>query len=243
MESFRNIPWSYPDVQDRKNESPFKPFCEVQAVLLAHYSTYSMHPLLQRDNTGKERAKFLLPFGNRPIITYPLRLLQIHGFCEILVVITDDFVEDMMNFLSTYKHYSFHDFDDDAEQHYKIKPVTVSEEDLGEISVLKQIHQHIKTDFIMIRCDIFTNAPLRELLHIHRRENASISLLLSKQSKTTKKDKKKLKNTHIIGTDRKFHQELVSKGHPKGKLHTSLHSLTITKLNRNGAIMVYEIKS
>merc|ERR1712228_370736 len=82
-------------------------------------------------------------------------------------------------------------------------------------NVLKQIHEHIKTDFLLIRADIFTNAPLRELLHIHRRENASITLLLSKQSKKSNKKGKKSKNTHIIGTDRKFHQQSVSKGHPK----------------------------
>ena len=197
-------------------------FCEVQAIVLAHYSTYDIHPLLQRDNnTGKEKAKFLLPFGNQPIITYPLQLLEIHGFTEILVVITEDFEEDMTNFLNEYKHY---DGGDNYNSKPNIVPVTVNEEDLGEIQVLKQIHQHIKTDFLIIRCDIFTNAPLRELLHIHRRENSSITLLLSKQKKKTQqqsnkqqhKKKKKDKNSHIIGTDRKYHQQLIQKGHPKG---------------------------
>lgn len=190
-------------------------FCEVQAIVLAHYSTYDIHPLLQRDNiNGKEKAKFLLSFGNKPIITYSLRLLEIHGFTEILVVVTEDFEEDMTNFLNEY------------DTNMNIQPVLVNEEDLGEIQVLKQIHEYIKTDFLVIRCDIFTNAPLRELLHIHRRENSSITLLLSQEkkiknsndNKSNKKPKKKKKdkNTYIIGTDRKYHQQLIMKGHPKG---------------------------
>jgi len=199
-------------------------FCEVQAIILAHHSTYDIHPLMQRDsNTGKDKPKFLLPFGNQPIITYPLRLLEIHGFNEILVVITEEFEEEMTNFLNEYKYYEGSD-----ENYVKpnITPIVVDEEDLGEIEVLKQIHKDIKTDFLMIRCDIVTNVPLRELIHIHRRENASITLLLSqkKQQKQTQdarkhppppRKKKQDKNTYIIGTDRHFHKELVRKGHPK----------------------------
>jgi len=199
-------------------------FCEVQAIILAHYSTFDVHPLLQADSaSGREKAKFLLPFGNEPIITYPLRLLEIHGFTEILVVIAKEFEEDMTNFLNQYKPFEgIHD-DKQFSEHIvpNINPVTVSEEDLGELQVLKQIRAHIKTDFLVMRCDCFTNAPLRELLHIHRRENASITLLLSKptlpkQSDPKKKKKKKdAQNTHIIGTDRKYHKQLIQKGHPK----------------------------
>eukprot|EP01083_Nonionella_stella_P035338 96459_1 len=208
------FPSSVGDQDDCKNPNDTTRFCEVQAIILAHYSTYDIHPLLQNDTTGKEKAKFLLPFANRAIITYPLRLLEIHGFTEILVVITDDFAEDMVNFLATYKHYA------GDEYVCNITPVTVNEEDLTEIQVLKQIHRHIKTDFLVMRCDIFTNAPLGELLRIHRRENSSITLLLSKQITKTKqqqgkKKAKKSKNTHIIGTDFKHHQQLVLKGHPK----------------------------
>ena len=200
-------------------EDTIKPFCEVQAIVLAHYSTYDIHPLLQRDNTGKERAKFLLPFANRPILSYPLRLLEIHGFTEILVVITEDYAEDLDNFLTEYKYY------EGGSDYTKstIHAVTVDEEDLGEIQVLRQIQQYIETDFLVIRCDIFTNAPLRELLCVHRRENASITLLLSTASKaaangqkTKGKKRKKSKNTHIIGTDRRYHDQLMLKGHPKG---------------------------
>eukprot|EP01084_Bolivina_argentea_P163356 284199_1 len=214
MEILTFRPTNVVDSDDSKQSKDQKLFCEVQAIVLAHYSTYDIHPLLQKDNTGKDQPKFLLPFANQPIITYPLRLLEINGFTDILIVITDNFAEDLINFLETYEYY------DNGSDLHNITPITVNEEDLTEIQVLKQIHKYIKTDFLMIRCDIFTNAPLQQLLHIHRRENASITLLLSNQTKKKtnnkkRKPKRKSKNTHIIGTDRKHHQKLILKGHPK----------------------------
>ena len=107
---------------DNRNDS--QRFCEVQAIILAHYSCYNIHPLLQSNN-NTSKPKFLLPFCNKPIITYPLRLLEINGFNEILIVIIDEFIDELTNFLDT----QYEDYNDNNPSTIEI--LTVSEEDLG----------------------------------------------------------------------------------------------------------------
>lgn len=113
-----------PGVEDRTQ------YYEFQAIIMAHNTKNEMHGLL-----GKT-PPFLLPFANRPIITYPLQLLELHGIVDIIIVVYEKYVEALSDFLSQYRR-----LESEPDQ---IKIVKVDEEDLGEVEVLKIIKDEIK---------------------------------------------------------------------------------------------------
>lgn len=164
---------------------------EFQAVLMAAGGGSRMMDLTY--NTPKP----LLPVGNKLLIWYPLNLLERAGFEEVIVITT----KEVQKALST---------DQRLKQDVKMKldVVCIQEEaDMGTADALRHIQQKIKTDILVVSCDLITDVALHEVVDLFRAHNATLSMLMSKMHEFTetvpgqKGKKKAAENRDFVGVD------------------------------------------
>ncbi|KAK1786914.1 hypothetical protein P4O66_017013 [Electrophorus voltai] len=161
------------------------PRMELQAVVMAAGGGSRMMDLTY--NT----AKPLLPVGNRPLIWYPLNLLERAGFEEVIVVTT----KDVQKALSTEQRLKL-------DVKMKMDVVCVQEDaDMGTADALRHIQQKIKlcfyptlptpslhpwqTDLLVVSCDLITDVALHEVVDLFRAHNAMLAMLMSKAHEFT----------------------------------------------------------
>ncbi|XP_054995662.1 translation initiation factor eIF-2B subunit gamma [Sorex araneus] len=175
--------------------------------------------------------KPLLPVGNKPLIWYPLNLLERVGFEEVIIITT----RDVQKALS-------------AEFKTKMKTdiVCISDEaDMGTADSLRHIYPKLKTDVLVLSCDLITDVALHEVVDLFRAHNASLAMLMRKgqdglQPVPGQKGKKKaVEQRDFIGVDSTgkrllfmaneadLDEELVIKGsilqkYPRIRFHTGL---------------------
>ncbi|XP_063153906.1 translation initiation factor eIF2B subunit gamma isoform X2 [Candoia aspera] len=135
--------------------------------------------------------KALLPIGNKPLIWYPLNLLEQVGFEEVIVVTTKD-VQKVLN----------------LETKLKLDIVCIADDaDMGTADSLRHIHEKIKTDVLVLSCDLITDVALHEVVDLFRTHDATLSMLMKKVYEPTElgpgqKGKKKLvEQRDFIGVD------------------------------------------
>uniref|UniRef100_A0A1W7RCJ2 Translation initiation factor eIF2B subunit gamma n=1 Tax=Agkistrodon contortrix contortrix TaxID=8713 RepID=A0A1W7RCJ2_AGKCO len=135
--------------------------------------------------------KALLPIGNKPLIWYPLNLLEQVGFEEVIVVTTKD-VQKVLN----------------LETKLKLDIVCIADDaDMGTADSLRHIHEKIKTDVLVLSCDLITDVALHEVVDLFRTHDATLSMLMKKVCEPTElgpgqKGKKKLvEQRDFIGVD------------------------------------------
>ncbi|XP_044297797.1 translation initiation factor eIF-2B subunit gamma [Varanus komodoensis] len=135
--------------------------------------------------------KALLPICNKPLIWYPLNLLEQVGFEEVIVVTTKD-VQKVLN----------------LETKLKLDIVCIADDaDMGTADSLRHIHEKIKTDVLVLSCDLITDVALHEVIDLFRAHDATLSMLMKKASEPTdlvpgQKGKKKLvEQRDFIGVD------------------------------------------
>ncbi|XP_008164948.2 translation initiation factor eIF2B subunit gamma isoform X2 [Chrysemys picta bellii] len=135
--------------------------------------------------------KPLLPVGNKPLIWYPLNLLERIGFEEVIVVTTKE-VQKLLN-LDTKMKLDIVCIPDDA--------------DMGTADSLRHIHQKIKTDVLVLSCDLITDVALHEVVDLFRAHDATLSILMKKAQEPTemvpgqKGKKKPVEQRDFIGVD------------------------------------------
>ncbi|XP_075791969.1 translation initiation factor eIF2B subunit gamma isoform X2 [Pelodiscus sinensis] len=135
--------------------------------------------------------KALLPVGNKPLIWYPLNLLERIGFEEVIVVTTKE-VQKMLN-LDTKMKLDIVCIPDDA--------------DMGTADSLRHIHSKIKTDVLVLSCDLITDVALHEVVDLFRAHDATVSMLMKKAHEPTemipgqKGKKKPVEQRDFIGVD------------------------------------------
>ncbi|KAG7525204.1 hypothetical protein JOB18_023542 [Solea senegalensis] len=161
---------------------------ELQAVLMAAGGGSRMTDLTY--NTPKP----MLPVGNKPLMWYPLNLLERVGFEEVIVITTKD-VQKMM---STMK----------MDVKMKLEVVCIPEDgDMGTADALRHIQQKIKTDILVMSCDLITDVALHEVVDLFRAHNATLSMLMSKAHEFTetvpgqKGKKKTAEQRDFVGVD------------------------------------------
>ncbi|XP_058500708.1 translation initiation factor eIF-2B subunit gamma [Solea solea] len=161
---------------------------ELQAVLMAAGGGSRMTDLTY--NTPKP----MLPIGNKPLMWYPLNLLERVGFEEVIVITTKD-VQKMM---STMK----------MDVKMKLEVVCIPEDgDMGTADALRHIQQKIKTDILVMSCDLITDVALHEVVDLFRAHNATLSMLMSKAHEFTetvpgqKGKKKTAEQRDFVGVD------------------------------------------
>uniref|UniRef100_A0A674GE73 Translation initiation factor eIF2B subunit gamma n=1 Tax=Taeniopygia guttata TaxID=59729 RepID=A0A674GE73_TAEGU len=153
---------------------------EFQAVLMAAGGGSRMTDLTS------SIPKPLLPVGNRPLLWYPLNLLERAGFEEV-IVITRKEIQKMLN----------------LDTKMKLDFVCISDNmDMGTADSLRHIHQKIKTDVLVLSCDLITDVDLYKVVDLFRTHDASLSMLMKKTHEPTEgvpgqKGKKKPGIMHI----------------------------------------------
>ncbi|XP_076652876.1 eukaryotic translation initiation factor 2B subunit gamma [Halictus rubicundus] len=166
------------------------PYKEFQAVVLAGGGGSRMTELTHG------QYKCLLPIGNIPMLWYPLQLLELAGFKEAIVVVSENMGNNVSFALNK------------LNLKIKVDIVAVEDsEDLGTADSIRLIHEKIHTDFLVISCDLISNVDICEVLNLYRKHNASIAALMLPVSKlpddfVTPGPKNKQKpETDLIGID------------------------------------------
>ncbi|CAM9138455.1 unnamed protein product [Lampetra planeri] len=144
--------------------------------------------------------KAMLPVGNKPLIWYPLNLLESVGFEEVIVITTKE-VQKLMSTDPKLKQ----------EMKMKLDIVTIQEDaDLGTADALRHIQPRIKTDILVLSCDLITepgSLALKEVVDLFRAHNATLAMLMSKVHEFTetvpgqKGKKKTAEQRDFVGVD------------------------------------------
>uniref|UniRef100_A0A4W6DXH5 Translation initiation factor eIF2B subunit gamma n=1 Tax=Lates calcarifer TaxID=8187 RepID=A0A4W6DXH5_LATCA len=164
---------------------------ELQAVLMAAGGGSRMTDLTYNS------PKPMLPVGNKPLMWYPLNLLERVGFEEVIVITTKE-VQKMMSTDPKMK----------LDVKMKLDWVCIQEDgDMGTADALRHIQQKIKTDILVVSCDLITDVALHEVVDLFRAHNATLAMLMSKAHEFTEtvpgqKGKKKTGNQRdFVGVD------------------------------------------
>ncbi|XP_051943250.1 translation initiation factor eIF-2B subunit gamma [Hippocampus zosterae] len=164
---------------------------ELQAVMMAAGGGSRMTDLTY--NTPKA----MLPVGNRPLIWYPLNLLERVGFEEVIVITTKE-VQKMMSTDLKLK----------MDVKMKLDFVCIPEdEDMGTADALRHIQPKIKTDILVLSCDVITDVALHEVVDLFRAHDATLAMLMSKAHEFTetvpgqKGKKKAAEQRDFVGVD------------------------------------------
>ncbi|XP_033505477.1 translation initiation factor eIF2B subunit gamma [Epinephelus lanceolatus] len=164
---------------------------ELQAVLMAAGGGSRMTDLTY--NTPKA----MLPVGNKPLMWYPLNLLERVGFEEVIVITTKE-VQKMMSTDAKMKLDTKMNLDWEYIQ---------EDGDMGTAGALRHIQRKIKTDVLVVSCDLITDVALHEVVDLFRAHNATLAMLMSKAHEFTetvpgqKGKKKTAEQRDFVGVD------------------------------------------
>ncbi|KAI9354510.1 nucleotide-diphospho-sugar transferase [Zopfochytrium polystomum] len=141
----------------------------------------------------KELPKALLPVGNKPMIYYQLQWLENARIEDIIVVCSDAAYKNISN----YVHKVYEKGSGTMLEVVKFK------EEIGSLNALRHVSNRIKSDFLVLSCDIIINLPAHKFLDIHRAQNAAMVAMLYENVKgdeaaSSKKDDETLE---FIGID------------------------------------------
>uniref|UniRef100_A0A8D1TQ68 Translation initiation factor eIF2B subunit gamma n=1 Tax=Sus scrofa TaxID=9823 RepID=A0A8D1TQ68_PIG len=180
--------------------------------------------------------KPLLPVGNKPLIWYPLNLLERVGFEEVIVITTRDVQKALCA---------------DFKMKMKLDIVCIADDaDIGTADSLRYIYQKLKTDVLVLSCDLITDVALHEVVDLFRAHDATLAMLMRKgqdglESVPGQKGKKKaVEQRDFVGVDSTgkrllfmaneadLDEELVIKGAILQKSITSIRSELIPYLVR-----------
>lgn len=165
------------------------PVSEFQAVVLAAGKGSRYTELTSR------KAKCLLPIGSKPMIWYPLQLLERNGFQEAFVIVNETVKSDVTVALEN--------------TGLNIAPNILSVpagEDWGTAESLQHFSEYFKSDLIVVSCDLLTNIDLQKVLNLYRKHSASITTMMfpytSPAALTIPGPKAKIKmERDVIGVD------------------------------------------
>jgi translation initiation factor eIF-2B subunit gamma len=149
---------------------------EFQAVVLAGGPGARLEPMT------RSQAKSLLPIANRPMLHYPLKLLERAGFQDVIVAAgpgnRDAIAEYVTEFMQT--------------STMRAEVVCVKHAD-DTADVLRELSDKLTSDsFVLVSGDVVTEASLQELMDVHRTKDSTATMLLSEQS-VDKLERKKMR--------------------------------------------------
>jgi len=136
----------------------------LQAVVMAGGKGSRMTDL----TSGK--PKCLLPVGNKPLVWYPLHMLQTNGFTEAIVLVPDAAKQEV-NKLQEKFNLSI-----------KLDIVGIpGQEELGTADSLRLISEKLTgTDIVIVSGDLMLEESMRGMVDMHRMNNAAFTAMLSK---------------------------------------------------------------
>ncbi|KAL9913344.1 eukaryotic translation initiation factor 2B subunit gamma [Glossina fuscipes fuscipes] len=114
-----------------------------------------------------DTPKCLLTVGPYPLLWYPLNLLHQHGFQEAIVIVLENEKSEIQAAMER------------TPSKLKLDFVCIpSDSDFGTADSLRYIQDKIKVDFLILSCDLVTNANLFPLINIFRQHDAALAILL-----------------------------------------------------------------
>ncbi|KAI9505025.1 Translation initiation factor eIF-2B subunit gamma [Coemansia spiralis] len=132
---------------------------EFKAVVLALQDD-GMYPLTERENMPKA----LLPIANKPMLWYVLQWLEQGGILDIKIVTTREAEADILNYIEVYKGIS----------NITVKCVNEAH---GSADILRQLAPQIRSDVIVVPCDLIVDVPTTQFLDIYRMRRPAIATL------------------------------------------------------------------
>ncbi|KAK3808739.1 MAG: nucleotide-diphospho-sugar transferase [Benniella sp.] len=140
---------------------------EFQAIIMAGYGN-GLYPLTEESNMPKA----LLPVGNQPMISYQLAWLEDSGVTDVIVVSLTSGSKKLGHYLDRVYEGPLH------------ITMEVVDDNTGTASAIALIKDKIKTDFIVISCDLMTSLIPHQLLDMHRSEDPTVTALFFEPTKS-----------------------------------------------------------
>ncbi|KAK7872809.1 hypothetical protein R5R35_011927 [Gryllus longicercus] len=110
------------------------------------------------------RPKCLLPVGNQPMIWFPLQMLERAGIQDVIVVVTESIRVEVQTALDR----------SGLKMHIEIVAIPAGE-DWGTADSLRHLGEKIKTDVLIVSCDLVTDVCLNEVVNVFRKHQASVT--------------------------------------------------------------------
>lgn len=156
---------------------------EFQAVVLAAGKGSRMPEL----TAGK--PKCLLPIGSKPLVWYPLHKLQQLGFNGMYFeskasAFYIKYVLDVILIVAENQKTEIQNAIDKTNLNIKVDYFPIGDEDLGTADSLRLIHEKIRSDVLVLSCDLVTDVNLSEVVNLFRQHDASLCALLFHPSST-----------------------------------------------------------
>ncbi|ESO92323.1 hypothetical protein LOTGIDRAFT_206598 [Lottia gigantea] len=112
--------------------------------------------------------KAVLPIGNRPMIWYSLNSLERAGFEDVIIIALESSVNEIHRSLSN------------CNIKIKLDVVPIPDnEDWGTAESLRYIRDKIKTDVLVMSCDLISDLSLHHIANLHQAYDSSATMLLS----------------------------------------------------------------
>ncbi|KAJ1771216.1 Translation initiation factor eIF-2B subunit gamma [Coemansia sp. RSA 1813] len=139
---------------------------EFKAIVLA-LPDDSMFPLTERQSMPKA----MLPIANKPMLWYVLQWLEQGGILDIKIITTREAESDILNYIEVYKG---------------VSNVTVKcmNEAHGTADTLRQLAPQIKSDVIVVPCDLIIDVPTTQFLDIFRMRRPAIATMFFETMKS-----------------------------------------------------------
>ncbi|XP_046670940.1 translation initiation factor eIF-2B subunit gamma-like [Homalodisca vitripennis] len=115
-----------------------------------------------------KRPKCLLPIGNFPMVWYPIRLFERSGFEEVIIVVLESIKNEVQTALER------------TGLKIRLEIVGIpTGEDWGTADTLRHLEDinRIKSDVIVVSCDLITDVDLSAVLNLFRQHDASLTSL------------------------------------------------------------------
>ncbi|KAG0229722.1 translation initiation factor eIF-2B subunit gamma [Mortierella sp. GBAus27b] len=140
---------------------------EFQAIIMAGYGN-GLYPLTEEGNMPKA----LLPVVNQPMISYQLGWLEDSGVTDVIVVSVTSGSKKLGHYLDRVYEGQLH------------IAMEVVDDNTGTADALALIKDKIKTDFIVISCDLLTSLIPHQFLDMHRSEDPTVTALFFEPTKS-----------------------------------------------------------
>ncbi|KAJ1997672.1 Translation initiation factor eIF-2B subunit gamma, partial [Coemansia thaxteri] len=164
---------------------------EFRAVVLT-MSENDMYPLTDRENMPKA----LLPIANKPMLWYVLQWLEQGGVRDIKIITSFDWEVEISNYVDLYKG---------------ISNITVK--GLDDVSssadALRLIAPQLKSDVIVVPCDLIVDVPAAHFLDLFRIRRPAIATLFYETMKS---------EGGGGSTKAEFHQQCIGIDQPSSRL-------------------------
>ncbi|GAB67796.1 hypothetical protein PCYB_123620 [Plasmodium cynomolgi strain B] len=177
---------------------PVGTFVEFQVIVLTNDENHFASELCEGTCKG------LIKISNRCMIYYILRNIIEQKLKYITIVVNSKYYDEMVSYVNeTFpENYSLDDKKGLDSYCIDVEPYTSSNnEELGPVQCLLQMRHKIKSDFIIVNCDILGFVDFHSLANLFRGENAICALLLLEENQTDNEKKKQKMKEELLNLE------------------------------------------